>query len=204
MKGFDRRTEKKKERIRRAALELFRAHGFKKVGVRDIARRADVSQVTIYKYFGSKDELVRDTVTIQLLDAAERYRAVVHSDCPYQEKIEVIFLDKTGMAREFNGEFVREIFSVDPDIRQVVQNLAAQAQQFLIDFFEEGKTLGHISPDLSRDTFLAYMEILRSGLTAASAYWTDPEQNVKLMRELRALMFYGLAGKSEPQERELR
>ncbi|MGD9143634.1 MAG: TetR family transcriptional regulator, partial [Dehalococcoidia bacterium] len=37
MDGFERRKEQKKENIRRAAIELFQNHGFKKVSISDIA-----------------------------------------------------------------------------------------------------------------------------------------------------------------------
>ena len=53
MDGFNRRKEQKKESIRRAALELFKVYGFKKVSINDIASKAGVSQVTIYNHFGS-------------------------------------------------------------------------------------------------------------------------------------------------------
>ena len=60
MDGFERRKEQSKEDIRRAAEELFSRFGAEKVSVNDIARKAGVSQATIYNNFGSKDELVHD------------------------------------------------------------------------------------------------------------------------------------------------
>ena len=60
MDGFERRKEQSKEDIRRAAEELFSKFGADKVSVNDIARKAGVSQATIYNNFGSKDELVHD------------------------------------------------------------------------------------------------------------------------------------------------
>ena len=62
MNGFERRKEKKKESIRRAAMELFGAYGFGKVSINDIARKAGVSHVTIYNHFNSKEELISDVV----------------------------------------------------------------------------------------------------------------------------------------------
>ena len=49
MDGFERRKEQKKEDIRRAALALFQSYGFKKVSIDEIARKAGVSQVTIFR-----------------------------------------------------------------------------------------------------------------------------------------------------------
>lgn len=48
--------------VRRAAEELFKTRGFDGVAIDEIAAAAGVSKVTIYKHFGSKDELFREAV----------------------------------------------------------------------------------------------------------------------------------------------
>ena len=80
MDGFQRRREQKKESIRQAALELFNVHGIKKVSVNDIARRAGVSPVTIYNYYGSKQGLVHDVATWVLTRLEEEYGAIIHGE----------------------------------------------------------------------------------------------------------------------------
>lgn len=56
--------ERKKARTRRliadAAARLFAEHGYEQVAVSDVAREAEVSEQTIYNYFGSKEQLVLD------------------------------------------------------------------------------------------------------------------------------------------------
>lgn len=47
-----------KERIVKAADELFAAKGFDSVSVTDIAARADVGRTTFFRYFGDKAEVV--------------------------------------------------------------------------------------------------------------------------------------------------
>ena len=51
MDGFQRRTEQKKETIRRAAMELFKTYGFGKVSVTDIARALNVSRRNLERVF---------------------------------------------------------------------------------------------------------------------------------------------------------
>ena len=60
MDGFEKRKLQKRESIRRAALELFQTYGFEKVSIGEIARRAGVSQVTIYNHFESKDAILEE------------------------------------------------------------------------------------------------------------------------------------------------
>lgn len=46
-----------------AARELFAERGYERATVRDIATRAGVNQALLFRYFGSKDELFRATMT---------------------------------------------------------------------------------------------------------------------------------------------
>lgn len=47
-----------RERIIDAARDLFRKHGLKGIGVDAIAEAADSNKMTLYRHFGSKDDLV--------------------------------------------------------------------------------------------------------------------------------------------------
>ena len=47
-----------RERIERAAYELFSQHGTRAVGVDALAERAGVAKMTLYRHYPSKDELV--------------------------------------------------------------------------------------------------------------------------------------------------
>ena len=58
MNQYQKTTEKKKQAIIQAALHLFKEKGFKETSIKSIAEVAEVSPVSIYNYFGSKDNLV--------------------------------------------------------------------------------------------------------------------------------------------------
>jgi AcrR family transcriptional regulator len=47
-----------RERIIRTARELFRKHGIRGVGVDTIAEQAGTNKMTLYRHFGSKDDLI--------------------------------------------------------------------------------------------------------------------------------------------------
>lgn len=47
-----------RERIVSAACELFRSHGIRGIGVDAIAEAADTNKMTLYRHFGSKDDLI--------------------------------------------------------------------------------------------------------------------------------------------------
>ncbi len=63
----------RREEILQAAVTLFAAHGFTRTTTREIAQCAHIGEGTIYKYFGSKEELLfaflQPLITISLCDA---------------------------------------------------------------------------------------------------------------------------------------
>src|ERR1700675_3151863 len=61
-----------RERIVRTARDLFRKHGIRGIGVDAIAEAANTNKMTLYRHFGSKDDLV----VACLRDAAREAEAI--------------------------------------------------------------------------------------------------------------------------------
>jgi AcrR family transcriptional regulator len=196
MKAYERRIERNKERILQATLELFRVHGIKKTTTNDIARKAGVSPATVYNHFGSKEDLVRATVKYFLTSTAADFGKIFKGDHSFLEKMEQILLYKSDMLGQYQGEFMQTIISEDPEIRQLVDSdYMVEIRQSIIDFYEEGKRQGYVNPELSTETIMRYMLIVRSGMAAESTLSEDPEHNRKMMQELTPLFLYGIMGK---------
>lgn len=58
----------KEEQIINAARELFKNYGFKKVSMDEIARKAGVTKKTVYKYFASKQDLLKFFINEELIN----------------------------------------------------------------------------------------------------------------------------------------
>lgn len=58
MKTDDAGPMRPRERIIKTARELFRRHGMRGVGVDAIAEQAGTNKMTLYRHFGSKDDLI--------------------------------------------------------------------------------------------------------------------------------------------------
>ncbi len=196
MDGFERRKERKKESIRRAALELFRRYGFEKVSVRDIAQEANVSPVTIYNHFGSKDNLVREVIKNLLHTILNKYRGTIRGEGTFRQKLETIVFDKLKLMEQFQGELVQAVIRSDPDMRVFIESLwQNEIYPVMGDFFEQGRREGYVDSGLSERSIMAYYDILRHGIFAYMG--TDNAgQNGKLMRELMSIFLYGLVGSS--------
>ena len=72
--------ERKKARTHQgivdAAVEVFRERGYEKTTVEEIVRRVEISQPTFYKYFGSKDVVLREVAGGMLRQWAQEAEAV--------------------------------------------------------------------------------------------------------------------------------
>ena len=70
----DRRKLKTRQQILDAALELFAGRGFEGASVRDIAKRADVGNGTVFWHFGDKVQLYAQVVQL----AGDRFLCLMH------------------------------------------------------------------------------------------------------------------------------
>ena len=196
MKAYKRRTERNKERILQATLELFQVHGIKKTTTHDVAQKAGLSPATVYNHFGSKEDLVRAAVEYFLSSTAADFSQILKGDLSFLEKMEKVLSFKSDMLGQYQGEFMQKLISEDPEIRHFVDSVyLTEMRQMIIDFYEEGKSQGYVNPELSTETIMRYLLIVRSGMAAESTLSEDPERNRQLMQELTPLFLYGIMGK---------
>lgn len=205
MNGFARRKEQSKEDIRRAAAELFAQFGVDKVSIASIARKAGVSQATIYNNFGSKEALAREFVAAAVDGLVNRVQAVLTPEKPYKDKIAafVQFLSTTTKSARPAGA-AAPIFGAsrdlleDPEIQKVRSAAQERMTDLMLGLVREGKQQGQVSRDLSEDALSVYFGVFMD-------VFTSPElrsrfaQRPGLARELGELMLYGLSGPRPPK-----
>lgn len=190
MDGYQRRTEKKKENIRNAAFELFKVYGVEKVSIAEIAKKANVSPVTIYNYFGNKDELFKEVLSEYMNNELEQYVELLHSNLPFPKKLEKMVFNKTEAAKTLSSDFLRGI--TDPSLQEVIEDFANnKAIPLMMEMIEQGKAEGYVNPDLSTNAILIYIHTF-SEMTQRPELFSNTHMNELL--DLSNLFFYGLLG----------
>ena len=190
-------TGKKNEIIQQAALELFKLHGFEKVSVNDIARKARISRATVYNYYNGKEDLIRETIRTLLLSLMEKYRTIIKGDGDFIEKLELIVFDRIEMLSQYQGELAQTMIMIDPEIKQfVLSEWQQEFNQLTLDLFEQGKREGHVRHELSDGAILFFYETLRRGMLASSTI-TNTVPDVNLTSELMSLFLHGLGGETK-------
>ena len=200
MDGFARRKEQSKEDIRKAAWELFSQFGVERVSIVDIARKAGVSQATIYNNFGSKETLVRKFVTTMVDQLVNRVQEVLSYDKPYWEKMAAFIniiaeMMANGRPSEGNVTGFTNNYALqnDPEIKKIRDSAQGRMTDLLLGLIREGKEQGQIHSDISEDALLVYFK-------AFMDIFIDPQfqqqyyKNPKVVQDLGSLMIYGLGG----------
>lgn len=196
MDGYERRTRLKQKKILETAFSLFSENGIQKVKIQDIAAVAEVSQVTIYNYFSSKETLILETIKQYLDQQLKVFEDILHSDLPYEEKWNALFLLKIEQTSKLSPEFTRELLSENKAavalLMDYSKNVAIPA---FLSFIDTGKEVGYISTSISNETILFVLDSLTQNIGQASSGLQSQEDVEKLTKEMNQFFFYGIRGR---------
>jgi AcrR family transcriptional regulator len=188
MDGFERRKAQSKEDIRRAAEELFSRFGADKVSVNDIARKAGVSQATIYNNFGSKDELVHDYRKSIVNGIAGRFREILIWKKSFIEKFEGLLQSWIDVSDRYRIEIE------SADNKQSPDTIGLELENSLREFIKEGKEQGNLRADLSEEAITAYIKFFQQGIANNPGIRDKMKQGGKYSQDLFSLFMYGIKG----------
>lgn len=192
MNGYEKRTKAKKEAIINAARELFTERGFTEVGVGEIAAKAHVSQVTIYNYFGDKNNLAKEVFILILNEIIQEYDEILNREIPLPEKIKIIMAKKHDAVIEARRSHFNEHAWSDRALRQLYwEAMAVKSADIYSKFIALGKKEGVIDETISNDAILKYLYSLRSIMEEPEYLKTSAEYKLGIIR----LYLYGLLGK---------
>src|SRR5258708_40053756 len=96
-----------RDRLLKAADELFYAEGVHSVGIDRVIERADVARASLYSNFGSKDELIRAYLERRMEISKERLRAAVEAHTDPRERPLSVFGAQAAV-------FARPVYHVYP------------------------------------------------------------------------------------------
>ncbi|AUJ23902.1 HTH-type transcriptional repressor Bm3R1 [Virgibacillus dokdonensis] len=191
MDGFQRRREMKKVDILQAALHLFMEYGVQKVSIKEIASKADVSQVTIYNYFVSKDSLIDEVINYYIDRELANFEQLMNSNDTFPQKIKAVIFNKSQTAKQINDNFYQTIMEKysrkDSSIQEVYSK---KAVPMMMDFFEEGKRQGYIDQNISNEALFVYLQIFQEAFQRKEVF----QQILPITEDITKLVFYGIAG----------
>lgn len=196
MNGFERRALQIKEKIIETTLEMLKTWDSNKIRIADIAKQANVSQVTIYNYFGSKEALLREVVKNYMTHSFKEFMENMNGEYTFKEKIERIILqEKEYSINSLTPFLFNQLLTEDQEIAQFVEK--EYSEKVLPAFFqliEEGRESGEISSKISTQGLMMYINF---SMKYSNEFLDSIRQNgnMDLINEMVHIFFYGICGK---------
>ncbi|MBD3917236.1 TetR/AcrR family transcriptional regulator [Paenibacillus sp. PR3] len=195
MNGFERRKSAIKEKIMNTVLEMLRTCEPRNIRIADIAAAADVSQVTIYNYFGNKDALVRESIRKYMNSNYARFEQFMNGNPTLKEIVQyTIKLDKETF-ETYSPAMFQQMLTSDPELASYIEVLyREQAAPMLVRIIEEGKKKGEIAESMSTSTIMAYIGMLKQQSHTLLELAHQSGRSGEFMEEIINLFFYGIRG----------
>ena len=194
MNQYQKTTEKKKQAIIQAALRLFKDKGFKETSIKSIAEAAEVSPVSIYNYFGSKDNLITLCVNDLFEEITQQAEDILKSNLAFNTKLDqALDLCQEKMSQQISDYFQDKTVR-DPAFSSLLTKaITAKKRDIYRTYINLGKEEGLIARDLSTEIILNVMDALNS-VGNQLAYNDNLETDVK---QIHQIFLYGILGKKK-------
>jgi len=166
-----------------AARELFTTDGMRRTTISEIARRAEVSQVSIYNYFGSKESLAGEVFTGLVEAAISDYERILSGDLPFAERMTLILHSKAGLVDQVATTFFTDQALDDKVLVHVFSEaIRARAAALYENLVESGKREGAIDPTIPTDAIVDYLMMSLSMVRSHDYFTKGPDYEVGMIK----------------------
>ena len=191
MNQYQKTTEKKKQALVQAALRLFKDKGFKETSIKSIAEAAEVSPVSIYNYFGSKDNLVALCVNDLFEEITQQAEDILNSDLDFKTKLDHAFaLCQEKMSQQISAYFQDKMVEDSVFSTLLTRAITAKKRDIYRAYIHLGKEEGLIAKDLSTELVLNVMDAL-NGMGNQLDHSDNLETEVE---QIHQIFLYGIFG----------
>jgi len=136
--------EEEKQRIYEFAIEKFLREGFYKTTMDDIADQLRMSKKTIYKYFPSKEELVKAVAFDFIHSRVKQIKEIIDTDSDAVEKFFKLVEYLSSVLIKFSDRWISDIQLYLPYLWKEIDNFRAKVMYAnLMKIIQQGKNEGY-------------------------------------------------------------
>ena len=193
------RKKAKKQAILDAAERNFIKDGYKKTSIAQIAKEANSSQVTLYKYFPSKIFLAREVVIKLIIDGYKGSEEALDNDkANFAQKMENLMNFGTTMSKAINDDFVvfmYDEFSGKNGDTSVMKTYNAYKRGFWKKLLDQGRKEKMVNPQITDEGAMIYLDMFISYAMSENPANAHSAVEIKNHEDdLMQLFFYGIMG----------
>ena len=188
------RQEATRQSILVAARDVFVAKGFHEATTHDVARAAGISVGSIYTYFASKDELIRECVLAANQAETDAVLHDIRSDGSVHARLARAIAGWYRYTIQAPGVpvFLAEAWAA-ASRKSLIRDLVARRRERIVTVAEvvirEGVTSGELAPDLDVNAMARALGALLDGVVLESIWSGAPPSLADIQR--RALLLLG-------------
>jgi AcrR family transcriptional regulator len=190
--------ERKKARLRQqiidTSIKLFRKHGYEKTRIDDIVQMLEISQPTFFRYFPSKDAVLREVGERGYACICERLRSELSSKARTSERLRRLYVT---MAQEVEAD--RQLWqavvlsgAMDPVRSAELRGQEEDAVRLLREILTQGQKRGEVTRAFPVVHLAEFMEGLYS--TVVRQWAVDLTGPHKLADRVRSAVEFFLCG----------
>ncbi|HXZ14322.1 MAG TPA: TetR/AcrR family transcriptional regulator [Candidatus Sulfotelmatobacter sp.] len=190
----ERKKAKLRQQIIETAIKLFRKHGYENTRIDDIVRALEISQPTFFRYFPSKEDVLRVVGRRGFYCIAKKIESELSSEVTTGDRLRRLF---QTLAREAEAD--RPLWQAvvlsgamdpvrSPDVRQPEEVAAGQLREILA----QGQKRGEITRDFPAAHLAEFMEGLY--FTVVRHWAVDLPGPHKLTERVRSAVEFFLTG----------
>jgi len=163
----ERRSAETRERLYRAALQLFAERGYPATTVEDITEAADVGKGTFFNYFPTKEHVLA-RYGAERIQAVERARReALRGERAVLEVLGELAGDLAGQSSE-RPALLRAIYAAHAScdaVRAELRKRLMRGRELLADIYRAGQRRGEVRRDLSASELSRLTQIVFLGVT---------------------------------------
>jgi AcrR family transcriptional regulator len=194
-----------RRRILEAAERVFSRDGFQGATTREIAREAQVNEVTLFRLFRTRDDLLRETILYRTIAPEEllNSKAAWKSDLPsqleqYVRKYYALLLEREALVRAVVGEGRL----LPPAVREAVLEKMVPMRAALIERLQTAQKVGCIRQDVDLGCAVDILrDTIHTGMLRHTMYGTGDYSVDTYLLTVVAIFIQGIrksSAKNEP------
>jgi len=193
-------TNPKYRKIIEIAHELFFKHGFRRVSIEEICKKADVSKMTFYRFFPNKLELAKTVFDDIIADGRKQFEAIIQDDSvPVQEKIKQLIILKSEGTKSVSKEFMEDFYlGNQPELQEFVNKRSAEQQIIITDLWKTAQQKGIFRKNFNPEFLIIASSKLMELFSDEKLKKMYPNPH-DLIMELTNFMVYGIVQHSKEE-----
>ena len=179
-------------RIMEVATDRFMGAGLYKVTMDEIASDLRMSKKTVYKFFPSKEVLLKAIVHNMLKKVESEVQGIITSDKPLEEKLTALIMFVGKMMRRLSRPFMTDIQRFAPILWKEIEifrreRVLSQLQQM----FRQAKKEGAFREDLDPDLFFLVLTTTIQGIMNPQVLSQQPFSAEEAFKGIFRILYEG-------------